>query len=228
MTEDEAQAWLIDTLNVSRETRARLDAFREMVIAENDRQNLISAGSIPYFWARHIVDSAQLLMLRRERIAGKDATSTDRSSPPLSFGTDETWLDLGTGAGFPGMILAMLNHTPITFVESRRRRAEFLRDCASRFGLDHVSIALCQLDAFQSRTFDVITARAFAPLARLFPLAHRFSTPKTQWLLPKGKSAQTELESICESWQGVFHVKHSVSDPEAAIIDAIGVAPRAR
>lgn len=208
MTEGEAQAWLAATLNVSRETVERLEAFAEMVIAENARQNLISRGSIPHVWTRHIVDSAQLVT--------------------LYDGQPRSWLDLGTGAGFPGLVVAILRKAPITFVESRRRRVEFLREAAAQLHLDHVEIALCQLEAFRGGTFDVISARAFAPLPRLFGVAHRFSTTKTQWLLPKGRSAHAELESVRESWQGEFHVKHSVTDPEAAILVANRVSPRAR
>ena len=232
MTEEEAKAWLTNDLGVSRETLARLDMFREMVIGENARQNLISAGSIPYFWARHIADSAQLITLSDTSRGGAEARSSEvfeetPSAPPRPR-VNKTWLDLGTGAGFPGMVIAILRDAPITFVESRRRRVEFLRDSANALGLDHVTIELCQLESFKGGTFDVIGARAFAPLLRLFPAAHRFSTPKTQWLLPKGRSAQAELESVSESWQGVFHVKHSITDPEAAIIVASGVSPRAR
>ncbi len=224
--------------------------FREMVIGENARQNLISAGSIPYFWARHVVDSAQLLRLRDTTdvaaspdlpelveglppspaaVTGKGFDRVSQSALELRFPEQAgSWLDLGTGAGFPGMVIAILRNAPITFVESRRRRVAFLRDSANALGLDHVTIDLCQLESFKGGTFDVISARAFAPLLRLFPLAHRFSTLKTQWLLPKGRSAQAELESVSESWQGVFHVKHSITDPEAAIIVASGVSPRAR
>lgn len=208
MTEEEAQAWLVDTLDVSRETLARLDAFREMVIAENARQNLISEGSIPYFWARHIVDSAQLLAL------GMAVRTTDK------------WLDLGTGAGFPGMIIAILRGGPVCCVESRRRRVEFLQHAATRLQLETFEVVQCQLESFAGGSFDVISARAFAPLARLLPLAHRFSTVKTRWLLPKGRSAHAELESVRESWQGLFHVKQSVTDPDAAIIVATAVCPR--
>jgi 16S rRNA (guanine527-N7)-methyltransferase len=69
----------------------------------------------------------------------------------------------------------------------------------------------------------VISARAFAPLAKIFTLAHSFSTQKTLWLLPKGKSAQAELESVAGTWHGLFHVKHSVTDDAAAIITGSGV-----
>jgi 16S rRNA (guanine527-N7)-methyltransferase len=238
VTEDEAQDWLRNELNVSRETFDQLDAFRVMVIDENARQNLVSVGSIPHFWVRHIVDSAQLLTFFTSRKDAKTQSALDnalgqasnsdnaetKSFAPLRLSVRSTWLDLGTGAGFPGMVIAILNNSPITFVESRRRRVEFLRDSVKMLNLNHVSVELCQLESFRGGTFDVISARAFAPLARLFPLAHRFSTTKTQWLLPKGRSAASELESIAKSWHGMFHVKHSVTDPEAAIIIGTQVA----
>jgi 16S rRNA (guanine527-N7)-methyltransferase len=230
VTEDEAKAWLNETLGVSRETLGRLDAFREMVIAENACQNLISAGSIPYFWSRHIVDSAQLFMFSDDSRGDAETRSRKNEAEPPSapprLRVNQNWLDLGTGAGFPGMVVAILAETPITFVESRRRRVEFLRDSAKMLGLDHVTAELCQLESFNGGQFDVISARAFAPLTRLFPLAHRFSTEKTLWLLPKGRSAHAELESIGESWHGVFHVKQSVTDPDSHIVVGTKVAPK--
>jgi 16S rRNA (guanine527-N7)-methyltransferase len=203
MTEEEAQAWLIAEVGVSRETLEQLDAFRSMVIKENDHQNLVSTASIDHFWLRHIVDSAQLMR--------------------LVDGHPTNWLDLGTGAGFPGMVIAILSQAPITFVESRRKRIAFLADSAEKLGLSHVTVQGSRLETMETAPFSVITARAFAPLSRLLPLAHRFSTNETQWLLPKGKSAQEEVASVTGTWQGVFHVKPSVTDPDAAIICATGV-----
>lgn len=203
MTEEEAQAWLVEALGVSRETHAQLDAFRQLVIDENGRQNLVSAASIPHFWTRHIVDSAQLL--------------------PLAEGASGEWLDLGTGAGFPGIVIAILRREPITLVESRKRRADFLQDAADSLGLDHVHIAASRLELIKPVPVSVISARAFAPLPKLFALAHSFSTEKTQWLLPKGRSAAQEVESVRGVWRGLFHVKQSVTDPESAILVASGV-----
>jgi 16S rRNA (guanine527-N7)-methyltransferase len=121
MNESEAQAWLVDSLGVSRETLGRLDHLRTLVIAESANQNLISAATIPHFWVRHIVDSAQLLPLAQEAQPG-------------------AWLDLGTGAGFPGMVIAILSERPILLVESRRKRFEFLREMALALKLPHVSV----------------------------------------------------------------------------------------
>lgn len=207
MTEEEARAWLGETCNVSRETMKRLEAFVAAVIAENARQNLVSAATIPQIWARHIVDSAQLLALGDAR-------------------DKEPWLDLGSGPGFPGIVIAILQPHPVILVESRRKRFEFLAEMAKMLGLDHVSVHGGRLETLRSEPVSTITARAFAPLPRLLDLAHRFSTEKTLWLLPKGRSAREELESVRSAWHGAFHVKPSITDAEAAIIVATGVSPR--
>lgn len=207
MTEDDALDWLVASLNVSRETLERLAAFKDMVVAENAHQNLISSGSIDQFWVRHIVDSAQLLLHAAE------ATE------------DGLWLDLGTGAGFPGVVVALLRPGPILFVESRRKRIDFLGSAVERLGLTHASVAGARLETMGEVPAAVISARAFAPLPKLLEIGHRFSRIETIWVLPKGRTAHEELETIRRSWQGVFHVKQSVTDPDAAIIVATGVQP---
>ena len=207
MTEDEAKAWLTETLNVSRETLDRLEAFAAAVVEENAHQNLVSAATIPQLWARHIVDSAQLLTF-----------DVPHDSSP--------WLDLGTGAGFPGLVIAILSPRPMILVESRRKRIEFLSDQVESLGLKHVSVHGGRLETLAAPLVGVISARAFAPLPKLLALAHRFSRKETIWLLPKGRTAREELESARASWQGVFHVKPSLTDAEAAIIVATGINPR--
>jgi 16S rRNA (guanine527-N7)-methyltransferase len=207
MTEEEAQAWLISELAVSRETMDRIDAFRALVIAEASSQNLISTASIPQIWARHIVDSAQLLL---------HAPAKGR------------WLDLGTGAGFPGIVVALLRDRPITLVESRRKRISFLQEVVDQFDLHHADLVGSSLESMETDPYSVISARAFAPLPKLLTLAHRFSRPKTVWLLPKGRSAREEVESVTGEWAGVFHVKQSLTDPEAHVIVAQGVTRKGR
>ena len=207
MNEAEAKAWLTDTLNVSRETYDRLDHLRTLVIDEAQRQNLVSAASIAHFWARHIVDSAQLLPLAHQATPG-------------------AWLDLGTGAGFPGMVLAILSERPIILVESRRKRFEFLGETARTLGLPHVSVHGARLESLETRTVSVISARAFAPLPKLLDLAIRFSRNETLWLLPKGQSAQDELALIDQTWHGKFHVNRSITDENAAILIGEGVSRR--
>lgn len=207
MTEEEAKAWLFDQLNVSRETFERLDALRQIVIAESAHQNLISTATIDSFWSRHIVDSAQLLPLAADARRG-------------------AWLDLGTGAGFPGLVIAILSTQPIVLVESRRKRFEFLAKTASKLALPHVSVHGGRLENFETRSVSVISARAFAPLPKLLEAAARFSHNDTVWILPKGRGAREELALIASTWHGKFHVEQSITDDAAAIIVASGVGQR--
>jgi 16S rRNA (guanine527-N7)-methyltransferase len=233
VTEEEARAWLRDRLHVSRETIERLDAYRQLVIEEAALQNLVSAATIPHFWARHIVDSAQLALLFH---LGTSPYGVPTSAPPEPRGrrmgmspnetTTTAWLDLGSGAGLPGIVIAILCDAPIHLVEERRKRHEFLTSASESLRLDNVTVHGCRLEAVPTQPVAVITARAFAPLAKLFAIAARFSQNETVWLLPKGKSAAEELESVRASWQGAFHVEQSITDPDAAIIVARGVTPR--
>jgi 16S rRNA (guanine527-N7)-methyltransferase len=209
MTELEARDWLRG-IGVSRETMDQLETFIALLIEEMPRQNLIAASTLPNIWNRHIVDSAQLVAL---------ATPSAQS-----------WLDLGSGAGLPAIIVASLNPgLHVTLVESRRKRIDFLQRTTESLGLaPQVNIIGSRLEMMEARGFDVISARAFAPLERLLPLAHRFSTPKTRWLLPKGQSAASELAAAQGSWQGSFRVVPSVTDQDAAIIVAEQVQPKGR
>ena len=206
MDEAAARAWVASTFDVPRETMALLDRFADLLRAENERQNLVSAGSLEQLWLRHIADSAQLL----------------RFAPS----TNASWADLGTGAGFPGLIVAVLHQGPVILVEERRLRAEFLRRAADSLGLT-VEIVAGKAERMKQRPFDVISARAFAPLARVLDLGTGLSTTKTLWLLPKGRKAQSELEALDPSWQGEFRLEPSVTDEDARIIVASGVC-RAR
>ena len=207
MTEAEARAWVERAVDVPRETMARLDAFAALLRVENARQNLVSSGSLDHVWARHIVDSAQLL----------------RFAPSA----EASWVDRGTGAGFPGLIVAALHRGPVTLVEERRLRVEFLRRAAEVLGVQPEIIG-SRAERVPPRPFDVISARAFAPLPKLLALATGFSTTKTLWLLPKGRNAASELAALDSSWQGDFRLEESLTDPHAAIIVAEQVRRRAK
>ena len=196
MTEEEAQAWLRAEFDVSRETWDRLETFSALLRDEMQRQNLISKASADHLWSRHIVDSAQLL----------------RHAPTPDPG--KIWLDLGTGAGFPGIVIAILTPYQVRMVESRKRRAEFLNEVVEKTGMsDHALVIADRLEQIESFPVDVISARAFAPLERLIALSHRFSTENTVWLLPKGKNAVRELKGLSPKRQKMFHVEHSLTEP---------------
>ena len=208
MTEDEARAWI--GAHVPRETEAKLEQLIGLIHEEMPRQNLIAASTAEHIWDRHILDSAQLV--------------------PLAPADARRWIDLGSGAGFPGIVVAlMMPGLHMTLVESRRKRIDFLQHLADSLGIaDRVTVAGQRLEMLDTSVEDVISARAFAPLDRLLPLAHRFSHDRSVWLLPKGRSAASELEAVAASWQGDFRVVPSLTDPEAAIIAATNVQPKSK
>lgn len=196
--EGEARAWLAERHGAA---VARLDVLVRALAEENVRQNLVSRPSLDAVWQRHIVDSAQLLHVPRETVP------------------DGPWLDLGSGAGFPGLVIAALQpDRPVTLVDSRRLRTEWLARAAALMELTNVEVVLARVEDLAARQRQVISARAFAPLDRLLDVAARFSTPETLWLLPKGAKAQHELETLGADWNHVFHVEQSLTDASAGII----------
>ena len=206
MTEDEAEGWLAKTFDVSRETQERLEAFIAFLRTEAQLQNLISAATLDHIWARHIVDSAQLL----------------RFAPG-----DGDWLDLGSGAGFPGLIVPMLSDHRVVLVESRAKRIDFLERAITMLGMEDVAVvAGMPLERLESAPYSVISARAFAPLPRLLELSYRFSTDNTLWLLPKGRNAANELKNVCDNWNHDLTVEPSITDSEAGILTGRVLGPR--
>ena len=201
MTEAEAIGWLESQGRVSRETMDALTDFVAFLKREAESQNLISASTSDHIWARHIVDSAQLLQLVAPSRAPK------------------TWLDLGSGAGFPGLIIALLTDYHVTLVESRARRVDYLQRAVEMLDLtNRVHVAGMALERLESASYSVISARAFAPLPKLFDLASRFATNNTLWLLPKGRNASREWKDVQSSWDGNFRVMNSITDQEAGIL----------
>jgi 16S rRNA (guanine527-N7)-methyltransferase len=127
-------------------------------------------------------------------------------------------MDLGTGAGFPGLVIAILRpDLEVTMVEVRARRVEWLERASAVLRLTNAQTVGSRLELVQTSIVGVISARAFAPLEVLLELSARFSTEDTTWLLPKGRSAAQELSSL-RGWRHTFHVEPSVTDPEAGIV----------
>jgi len=157
-------------------------------------------------WERHILDSAQLLRFQE--------------SPDVS------WVDIGSGAGLPGIVIACLTDAPVTLVEPRRLRAAFLSGVIDKLGLNARVQAVKAEKA--SGKYAMITARAVASVSKLLEISHHLSTRKSCWVLPKGKSALVELEEAQSAWHGVFHVKRSLTNPDSHIIVAREVRAKRR
>ena len=190
--------------DVSRETIEKIEAYGALLREESKRQNLVSAATLDQLWERHILDSAQLV--RFEPYAGA------------------SWVDIGSGAGLPGIIIACLVEGPVTLIEPRRLRADFLHKVAESLKLN-AAVFLGKAERAQG-SYDVITARAVANLAKLLKISAHLSTRKSRWLLPKGRSAERELAEAQQAWQGAFHVERSATDPESRIVIGTGVKAR--
>ncbi len=201
--EESARAWIGEAFAPTPDQWAQLDRFVDMLVAENAQQNLIAASTIPTIWVRHIADSTQLLSLDTRE-------------------GDGLWIDLGSGPGLPGLVVAILSARPMLLVESRKRRCDFLRAVAAELDLKHVEVAEAPLERVETRPAATISARAFAPLDRLLDLSARFSTESTRWLLPKGRNAVKELALLPQPWQRMFHVEQSRTDAESQILAGTG------
>ena len=198
-SEAEARAWLAALPEADPAALERLERLVALLGAENTRQNLVSAPSLAHVWRRHVVDSAQLLA-------------------HVPRGTASPWLDLGTGAGFPGLVVAALRpEMEMLMVESRARRIDWLARAVEALALPNAQVIGSRLELVATRPTAVISARAFAPLDRLLELSARFSTSDTLWLLPKGRSARDEVQQLM-GWAHLFHVERSITDLDAGIV----------
>lgn len=200
MTEDDARDWIGTRYP---HTLPALERLLHLLRDEAGKQNLVASSTLATPWNRHIVDSAQLV--------------------PLSAEPDGTWLDIGTGAGFPGLVIAIVTGAPVLCVEPRARRVAWLAHLVDELALSTVTIAHSTLAHVTPAPVATITARAVAALPKLLDIALPFATPTTRWLLPKGASARDEVDDAARQWQGVFHVEQSLTDPAAGIVVATDV-----
>jgi 16S rRNA (guanine527-N7)-methyltransferase len=182
---------------VSRETLARLDAYAALLTQWNERINLVGSDSLHDVWRRHFLDSAQLLPL-----VPKDARNL---------------IDLGSGAGFPGLVLAILGVPGVELVEADSRKCAFLRE-AARLTRAPVAIHNMRVERLSPRPVDVVTARGFAPLDRLLLLAERFIAPRTRCLFLKGERAEEELTGARRAWTMTASLHPSRSDARGVIL----------
>jgi len=202
LAQDRAQAIALNQDSVSRETWTRLDAFVSLVLRRQETMNLIAASTIPMIWTRHVADSLQLLSL------AQDARS---------------WIDLGSGAGFPGLVIACAlagTAAQVHLVESTQKKAHFLRECVEALGLPAIVHAqrIEDFTRHNKTTFDVVTARALAPLEKLLGYASPLLKRGTVGLFPKGQDVAAELTTASKSWKIDAELIPSKTDPNGRIV----------
>jgi len=187
--------------SVSRETLARLRAYVGLLTEWSSRHNLVSARSLEDVWRRHILDSAQL--------AGFIPAGAN------------TLVDLGSGAGLPGLVLAvMLRDRPdfrTVLYEATRKKSEFLQAAAARLEV-RVQVRNGRIEVAQAEPFDIVTARALAPLDKLLALAHPFQRPGTLNLFLKGQNVGAELTQASKSWRMKVERCPSASDGTGTVL----------
>jgi 16S rRNA (guanine527-N7)-methyltransferase len=186
-----------EALGVSRETRGRLAQYVDLLRQWNARVNLVSRLSLDDAWRRHVLDSAQLFPLIPEKT--------------------RVLVDLGSGAGFPGLVLAILGVPEVHLIESDARKCAFLRE-AARVTETSVSIHAQRIEAMAPLPADVITARALASLPDLLDLAVPFLQPHTMCVFLKGKNAAEELRQARLRRQMEERVVPSRTDPDASVV----------
>lgn len=204
MTAREAFAAQFD---VPRETMAKFDRYAAMLVEWQERMNLVGPSTLPALWERHFADSAQLLDLA---------------------GHGRSWLDIGAGAGFPGLVIALRDPTAkLTLVESITKKCNFLNAVVEATGLSgQVTIENRRVESMPRQKFDIITARALAALDRLFEWGLPYAGSGTRWLLPKGARVGEELIAAEQLFFFEHHLIPSQTDEQARIIVATGVRRR--
>lgn len=202
---------------VSREIVAKLETYEALLKRWQPTINLVAPGTLADIWHRHFADSAQLWRLR-PGINAESVGSRSDSNP-------DVWVDFGSGAGFPGLVLAiMASETPATrhiLVESDSRKASFLREVARQCGVA-VDILCTRIESSETLAkvmpATCVTARALAPMPRLAGLVAPYFASSTRGLFLKGRDVAAELEEAKRDWNFDFQLVPSVTDTEARIV----------
>jgi 16S rRNA (guanine527-N7)-methyltransferase len=183
--------------SVSRETLDRLRAYADLLVKWQARINLIGPETIPTLWQRHFLDSAQVFPILPQPI--------------------HRLVDMGCGAGFPGLVLAVMGVPDVHLIESDTRKCAFLREVARVTGAA-VTIHNVRIEAVAPLGADVVTARALAPLEKLLPWAERHLSPQGHCVFLKGRGSEDELTKAAKEWNITFERFPSQTDSAAAIL----------
>ncbi|WP_284360643.1 16S rRNA (guanine(527)-N(7))-methyltransferase RsmG [Candidatus Phycosocius spiralis] len=197
----QAQELLVSHIGASRETLDRFRAYQSLLEKWAPRINLVGASTLPYFWSRHILDSAQILPL----------------APPNAV----SWVDFGSGAGFPGLVLAVLlenrPQSTLFLIEANTKRCAFLREAARAMEVK-VEIIQAKIEDVAPIKLDVVTARAFTSLDQLMTYAVPWMAQSGHALFPKGQDIQAELIKASTRWQFQSIIYPSLSDSRGCVV----------
>jgi 16S rRNA (guanine527-N7)-methyltransferase len=193
----EDKAAFLATIAVSRETLARLERYAALLADRNQNLSLIADSTLPAIWTRHFLDSAQIA--------------------PLIPNPEKTVVDLGTGAGFPGLVLAILGMPRIHLVENNMQKVAFLRTVIAELDLS-VTVHAMKVETVPAFAAGAVTARALKPLTALLALARKFIGPDTVCVFPKGRRAAEEIAIAARDWHFETERFPSKTAAEATVI----------
>lgn len=202
---DRTYTKFISSIEVSRETLEKLHIYYDLLLKWQPKINLISAKTLNEAWQRHFLDSAQLFRLLSDR--------------------EKSIFDLGSGAGFPGLILSIMGASEISLLESDQRKCAFLSEVI-RSTNSSAKVINKRIEMLpQQKTIPIITSRACASLTMLFSYAYPLLTSDGECLFLKGRTAKEEMVEAQKRW--LFHVEHlpSTADDEGCILQIKGLRP---
>lgn len=183
----------------SREALAKLERYAALLVEWNRKFNLVAPSTLPHIWSRHFLDSAQLL-------------------PLIPSGGREKFLtDLGSGAGFPGLVLGIMGVPQVHLVESIGKKADFLRTVIAELGLN-ATVHQCRIEELEDFKADIVTARALAPLKDILPLAAPLLKKDGLCLFLKGQKADEELTESKKYWMFDVAKTQSLSDSSGCVL----------
>lgn len=208
MKPESGRAAFEQAFDVSRETMDRLDTLADELLRWSERINLVAPNTLPELWTRHIWDCAQVYQI----------------APPA-----RTWADLGSGGGFPGLVVAILawQASPemvMHLVESDGRKCAFLRQMTATLGLK-AAVHTARAETLDPIQAGIVSARALAPLPRLLPLVRRHLARGGTALLQKGRNWKAEIQDCQGEALGPFTAHPSRVDPDSVILEFTGLAP---
>lgn len=198
---------VLANIDVSRETLERLQEFEALVAKWTKSINLIAPSTVSNLWDRHIVDSAQLYQFAQS--------------------SAKNWVDLGSGGGFPGIVLAVLarerdRDQQFTLIESDQRKSTFLRTAIRSLDLN-ATVEAIRIESAAPQNADVITARALSPLNELLEQIYRHISPDGTAIVPKGRNAQQEIEQTAQNWSFDLRQAPSITNADAQILTIRGL-----
>lgn len=202
MSASDGQVAFQNAVNVSRETIERLETYESLLQKWNPVINLVSQSTLPQIWTRHFLDSAQFWALRPANV--------------------KSWLDLGSGGGFPGLIIAILAaeqhpNLSIGLVESDARKASFLLKVSQETGISP-KIHVERAEKLPATRSDIVSARALAPINKVFEYVARHSGENTTCLLAKGENHEIELTEARKYWKFDLEKISSITDASGVIL----------